>query len=90
MGADKYIPGGTYHAIHDHCSRVSFSLVRPLALALAGCAVSPLAATSDDLETSTCKGICPALVCDTAIKCAPGYHSVDSDGDGCADNCEPN
>ena len=69
----------------------SLSLSFALALPLGGCALSPPAEASDEVASAICKGpTCPALLCDIAVKCALGYHSVDTDGDGCNDTCEPN
>ena len=55
-----------------------------------GCWCKPILCTGEtapvDTDGDGCDDTC---ACQTAIKCAKGYHPVDTDGDGCADTCEP-
>ena len=64
-----------------------------LAVPLAGCAPETPASPADEsseLSSPLCKGAgCGPVICTIAVKCALGYHSVDTDGDGCNDSCEP-
>ena len=60
---------------------------------------APLAVQSDDGQitavtwscevTIAASGPAPKPRCDVAVRCAPGYHAVDTDGDGCFDTCQP-
>lgn len=58
---------------------------------------TPSAVTGDDgsvAVTWTCEVTISASAptkkaCDVAVRCAPGYHGVDTDGDGCYDSCQP-
>ena len=58
---------------------------------------APLAVQSDDREITAVTWSCdvtiaasgpPNKTCDVAVRCAPGYHAVDTDGDGCFDTCQ--
>jgi hypothetical protein len=59
---------------------------------------APLAVQSDDGQITAVTWSCdvtiaasgpPMKKCDVAVRCAPGYHGVDTDGDGCVDSCQP-
>lgn len=58
---------------------------------------APLAVQSDDGQITAVTWTCEVTIaasaprqkrCDVAVRCAPGYHAVDTDGDGCSDSCQ--
>ena len=68
---------------------LSASFVATLALVVAACSSSTrggdeVGENGADLAAKWASDGCPI-----AVRCAPGYHAVDTDDDGCNDTCEP-